>query len=393
MMPNMSLAELLDAVRKNADLPESHSEATPPQVYTSPEFLELERDEIFNREWVCVGRSDEFARPGDYRTIQISRDPVIVLRGRDGVLRALSNICRHRMMRLLEGEGNLAGKIACPYHAWTYNTDGQLIGAPHMPENFDKRACRLPQFAVEEWLGWVYVNLDPRAQPLAPRVARLANLLKNYDLPSYRTLFRVDEVWDTNWKILFQNFMEPYHLFAVHAKTVEPALPTRLAVVEQGGPGYSLYRQGRVSGVAYEYGSAMQNPNPALTEDEANSVPLFGLFPAHVASISPERTFWMSLMPLAVDKVRVFWGVDVHPGAMPRGAEREARIAELKTSFHAINDEDKPITAAIARNAGALAAEPGRLSPKEKTIWEFQRYLARTLIGRDNSDSAVAGRD
>ena len=88
----------------------------------------------------------------------------------------------------------------------------------------------------------------------------------------------------------------------------------------------------------------------------------------------------MSLMPIETDKVRVLWGVDVHPDAMPQGAEFDERVDELKASFHAINDEDKPITAAIARNAAALSAQPRRLSPKEQTIWEFQRYLSRMLV-------------
>ena len=264
MQPNLSLADLLEAVRRNAALPEELSEATPPQVYTSPEFLELERDKLFNREWICVGRSDEFKNPGDYRVITISRDDVIVLRDRKNVLRAMSNICRHRMMSLLSGEGNIAGKISCPYHAWTYTLDGQLIGASHMRESFDKQTCRLPQFSVEEWLGWVYVNLDPNAKHLAPRLAPLANLLGNYKVESYRTLFRVDEIWDTNWKILFQNFMEPYHLFAIHKDTVEPVLPTHHAHALEGGPGYCIYTQGRNPGVAFEYGKAMKNPNPNL---------------------------------------------------------------------------------------------------------------------------------
>ena len=84
-------------------------------------------------------------------------------------------------------------------------------------------------------------------------------------------------------------------------------------------------------------------------------------------------------MPIATNKVRVFWGVDVHPDAMPNGSGFDTRIEELKSSFHKINGEDKPVTADIARNAGALSAVPGRLSPKEKTIWEFQKYIARML--------------
>ena len=383
MQPNMSLPDLLDAVRKNAELPREQSEATPPQVYSSPEFLEHELNEIFNHEWICVGRSDQFENPGDYRVTTISRDEVVILRDRDGVLRTMSNICRHRMMSLLKGAGTISGKISCPYHAWTYALDGQLIAAPHMPDNFDKRKCALPHFQVEEWQGWVYVNLDPDAEPLAPRLAPLAALLANYNIASYRTLFQVNEVWDTNWKILFQNFMEPYHLFAVHTHTVEPVLPTRLAHVNDGGPGHCMYTQGRLPGVAYEYGEAMQNPNPDLTDEQAQSVPLFGAFPAQMASISAERTFWMSLMPISTNQVRVLWGVDVHPNAMPQGDAFNERVGTLKASFHVINDEDKPITAAIARNAHALAAEPGRLSPKEQTIWEFQRYLARMLAGAD----------
>ena len=379
MQPNMPLTELLDAVRRNAELPRSRAEATPPQVYSSPAFLELERDRIFNREWICIGRSDEFANPGNYRVTTISRDPVIVIRGHDGTLRAMSNICRHRMASLLEGEGNLTGKITCPYHAWSYTFDGQLAGAAHMADDFDKSACRLPQFAIEEWLGWVYVNLDTQAEPLAPRLSGLAERFANYDLASYRTLFRVTETWNTNWKILFQNFTEGYHLFAVHPKTVDHVLPTRLANVQDGGPGYCLFVQNRLPDVAYEYGEAMQNPNPALTEDEVNSVPIFGAFPAHVASVSAERTFWMSLMPVTAGSVRVHWGVDAHPDAMPDGAARADRVAALRKGFDAINSEDKSIIEGIARNAEALAAEPGRLSPKEATIWELQHYLARML--------------
>lgn len=385
MQPNMPLAELLDTVRRNAALPRSQAEATPPQVYSSPEFLELERDLIFNKEWICVGRRDEFARAGDYRVVTISRDQVIVIRGHDGALRAMSNICRHRMASLLEGEGNLSGKITCRYHAWSYTFDGQLAGAAHMPDDFDKRECGLPQFAVEDWLGWIYVNLDADAEPLAPRMKALADRFANHDLASYRTLFRVEEVWQTNWKILFQNFTEGYHLFAVHPTTVDHVLPTSRAEVQEGGPGYCLFTQARLPGVAYESGEAMQNPNPALTEDQINSVPIFGAYPSHVASVSADRMFWMSLMPVNVGEVRVFWGVDVHPDAMTQVSDRAAWIDTLRCTFEAINREDKQIIETIARNAAALAAEPGRLSPKEATIWDFQNYIARMIAQSVNS--------
>ena len=219
MNPRQSLEELLIALKRNADLPDELAEATPPQIYTSPEFLELELDEIFNQEWFCVGRIDDFQNPGNYVTAKIGRDPVIVLRDREGILRAMSNICRHRMSTLLEGSGNISGRITCPYHAWTYNLDGQLIGAAHMRDNFDKSEVCLPQFPVEVWNGWVYVSLDPNARSLAERLTPLTERLKNYQVSSYETLFRAEEIWDTNWKILVQNFTEGYHLFVENHQT------------------------------------------------------------------------------------------------------------------------------------------------------------------------------
>jgi len=375
-----ALDDLLNALARNAALPDELAEATPPQIYTSPDFLELELDEIFNREWFCVGREDEFKNSGDYRATKIGRDAIIVLRDRQGVLRAMSNICRHRMSTLLNGSGNLNGRISCPYHAWTYDLEGRLIGAAYMRDNFDKKAVCLPQFQVEVWQGWVYVSLDAKADALAPRLVKLSERLENYQLSKYRTLFRAEEIWDTNWKILVQNFTEGYHLFVAHAKTIEPAMPTKLANAMHGGDGFSLYEQGRVAGKSYEHNSYVAVKNDALTEDEKMKAVLSAVFPCHVFSVVAERLFWLSLQPYGTDQVKVFWGVDVYPGAAPNDPdERAAFIAELKAGFDRINNEDKPIISEIVKNARALAAAPGRLSPKERTVWYFQKYLANML--------------
>ena len=115
MKPNMPLSELLQALQVNAALPDELSEATPPQLYTSPEILERELDRIFNKEWHCVGRWDQFEAAGSFRTTRIGRDPVIIIKGKDGELRAMSNICRHRMATLVEdSEGLLQSRITCP---------------------------------------------------------------------------------------------------------------------------------------------------------------------------------------------------------------------------------------------------------------------------------------
>src|SRR5438067_1773684 len=134
----------------------------PGEYYTSPDLLAEERERIFARHWVCVGRASRLAQPGDYFLRTIAGESLIVLRDRGGELRAFFNVCRHRGTRICrEASGQFSETIQCPYHAWTYGTDGRLIGAPHMQEveGFDKRDYSLHSAAVAEWEGFVFVSI------------------------------------------------------------------------------------------------------------------------------------------------------------------------------------------------------------------------------------------
>src|SRR5690349_17801875 len=123
----------------------------PPSVYTSPEFLERELKDVFAKEWITVGRADSLRKPGDYITYELAGQPIFVIRDNDGKLRAMSNVCLHRMSTLLEGAGNKRA-IVCPYHAWTYNLDGTLRAAPamHLNSEFCAEHYRLPAVRCEE---------------------------------------------------------------------------------------------------------------------------------------------------------------------------------------------------------------------------------------------------
>ena len=151
------------ALRANTAVPFEQARAMPPSVYTTQEFVDQEMQNIFAKDWYCVGRSDSLAGPGDYTTCELAGQPVIVIRDREGTLRAMSNVCLHRMSTLLEGRGTTRS-IVCPYHAWTYNLDGALRGAPAMTlnEGFCKDQYKLPQVRCEEWLGWVFITLKSR---------------------------------------------------------------------------------------------------------------------------------------------------------------------------------------------------------------------------------------
>lgn len=399
-------AGLLEALRVGAARPLDEALALPPGVFADDGFHALERDRIFAREWQCVGRVDDFDAPGKYLALEIAGEPVAVLggpgeTGKFGAIRAFSNICRHRSARLLEGDdgsgasggssdgsGEVA-QITCPYHGWTYDLAGQLRAAPFMEKGFLKAAgagiC-LPEFRVEVWQGWVYVNLDADAAPLAPRLEGLGDFLANYRMADYRAIHRATAVWETNWKILVENFTEPIHFPLAHRESVNPALPARLTRHDdETGDGYTLFRQYRVPGKPYEHDGDIAVDNPALTDDERAMIPIVNVFPAHLFSVSAERLFWVTIQPEGQPegsgRIRVRWGLDAFPGTIPEGAAGEKRIADIVRAFEQINSEDKGIVEGIRRNAGAREAAPGPLSPKERCLWEFHRYLARMLCG------------
>ena len=141
---------------ENASTPFELARAMPRSVYTSQAFLDRELSDVFSKDWVCVGRSSALANAGDYLTYELAGQPILVIRDQGGALRAMANVCLHRMSTLLEGRGNTRS-IVCPYHAWTYSLDGHLRGAPAMTQNdgFCKDSYRLPDVRCEEWLGWI----------------------------------------------------------------------------------------------------------------------------------------------------------------------------------------------------------------------------------------------
>ncbi|MGH6955020.1 MAG: aromatic ring-hydroxylating oxygenase subunit alpha, partial [Alphaproteobacteria bacterium] len=159
------------------------AQSLPPRCYTSPEFYALEVERILRREWLCVGRVEQVRAPGDYFSIDLMGEPLVVVRDQEGRIRALSRVCRHRAMLVVSGAGN-ARSFICPYHAWTYGLDGRLAGAPEMARTpgFDPSSCRLPEIPTELWEGFIFVNLGGDAQPLAPRLEGLARRLRNWSV-------------------------------------------------------------------------------------------------------------------------------------------------------------------------------------------------------------------
>ena len=279
------LAELRSVVARRFE----DAVAMPPSVYTDEGFGERELERIFRREWICVGRAGAVAKPGDYLTYQVAGQPIAVIRGRDGELRAFSNVCLHRMSTLLEGAGN-ARAIVCPYHAWTYNLDGTLRAAPHMHKTtgFCKAAYRLPAIRCEAWRGWLYVTLNANVEAVSARLAPLDDLIADYAMEGYVETFREEHVWDTNWKVLAENFMESYHLPMLHWGTVGAHSKVDDMACPPGLPAFNYHWITKQASLPI--GNAHPD-NDRLRGSWRQTAALITVYPSHLITLTPGY-FW-----------------------------------------------------------------------------------------------------
>lgn len=191
----------------------------PAHYYYDPEIHEREKKDIFFKSWLFAGYLHELEEPGSYVTKQISDQNVAILRGKDGKLRAFHNVCSHRAHELLSGKGKKKA-ISCPYHGWAYNLDGSLYSARGCEnvEGFDRGEFCLKSVRLETFLNMVFVNLDPKAEPMKDRTADLEKEIREF-LPAFDELKFADRcTFDikANWKNITDNFLECYHCPVAH---------------------------------------------------------------------------------------------------------------------------------------------------------------------------------
>ena len=366
----------LQELRANVAQPFVRAHAMPKSVYTSPEFLALEEEHVFAKDWLCAGRADSLPEPGDYLTMEITGEPVIVLRDRDGTLRGMSNVCRHRMSPLLQGRGHVRS-IVCPYHAWTYNLDGTLRGAPAMAANeaFCKDEIRLPSVRVENWLGWIMVTLNAYAPSPHVQLREVENLVGHLDMGSYRETFRETFRWNTNWKVLAENFMESYHLPVCHAGTIGGSSDLAKMTCPEGLPTLNYHWIVKNDQVPL---ALAHHSNTRLTGDERRITWLLSIYPSLMITLTPGYFWYLSLTPHGPGEVDVLFGGGMSAEwiADPAAA---ANLAAVKALLDDVNIEDKGCTEKVYRGLVAGLSRPGPLSHLERPNFEFAQYIASRI--------------
>lgn len=376
---NMDLDPLLRSLKATGARAVEDARTLPPSVYTSAAFQDLENRNLFAKEWICIGREEEIPNHGDFVTLEIVGQPVMVMRQKDQSIRAFANSCLHRCSKLLsESRGNKR-RFVCPYHAWTYDAAGQLLKAPYMDKTpgFSTNGKRLPELKVDLWEGFIYVSLDPDiAYRISERLGGLTEVYGRYRMADYITFVHDDEIWQTNWKIAVENFIEGYHLFRIHSKSFEPISPTAWQIPHPGHDAFTY----STSKIKPESGFCIApETNTHLEGEWRHTGSVACVFPAHLIQITGDFLWYMSLQPEGTGRVHVRRGLAIAPERLAMEDDHEKFFAEMKTTFDDVNVEDKVAVEAVYAGARNWMAGQSPMSVHETTLHDFGRYLARQL--------------
>ena len=343
----------------------------PGAAYTSQAFFALENERIFADSWVFVGFAHELPRAGDVRPVTAAGQPVLLARDAERRIHAFHNVCRHRNLKLVATPCNVGRAIRCPYHSWTYGLDGALHVAPYFggrepraaPPGFDRRSHGLVPVRSATWHDWVFVNLSGAAPPIEEFVAPLRDRLEGADLTRLHHVVTIDfgEV-AANWKLIVENFIEPYHVQFVHGGTTEQPLTDHYTVNDPGCLGCAV----DVSGEA------------ARDDTLAADSRYLTLFPNFVFGLYlPDQVGVQLNVPLAPGRTlqrRAIYGLE--PESQLAG--RAEQLTELWRGVHA---EDHAMLERLQQGrASEVAAGGGVLSPVwETSVRSFQELVLNGL--------------
>jgi glycine betaine catabolism A len=348
----------------------------PARYYTDPALFQRELDDLFGRMWFCAGRSEEIAAPGQYVVRQLNGFNVIVTRSARGRVQAFHNVCRHRGTQLCtEAAGQFAGSIQCPYHAWTYDLEGRLIGAPHMDEvpHFRKQDFSLLSVPADEWDGHVFLNLAADAEPLRVQLGPLAEKFRGWRMEELRLGRRIVYDVKANWKLIVQNYNE-----CLHCPNLHPAL-NKLSHYLSGEnePLRPTYMGGRmdlrpgVQTLTWD-GTCRRELLPGLPEEDRHRVYYYAIFPNMLLSLHPDYMMVHTLWPIAVDRTINVCEWHFQPSELAR---QDFDPSDCVDFWDLTNRQDWHVCELSQAGISSRAYVPGPYSNREDLLYAFDRFV------------------
>lgn len=348
----------------------------PAWTYSDPEFFEIEKERVFASSWQVVCHESDVANPGDWHTLDYLGDSVIVVRGKVGALRAFTNVCRHRGSRLVDGASGCARKLVCPYHAWTYDLDGALIGVPDSISypGLDKSRHGLAPVELEIWHGFVFVRLRHGGPSVAEMMTPYEATIEPYRFEELRAIGRVTlRPRAVNWKNVGDNYSDGLHITVAH-----PGL-TRLF-----GKSYGVEAAEHVDRM---WGDLIDRPSvnwserayqsllpevPHLPEESQRSWLYFKLWPNVAFDIYPDQVDFMQWLPVSPTECLIREISYALPDA--RREMKAARYLNWRINRQ-VNAEDTALIARVQQGMASRSFTAGPLSDKEVCLRHFCRRM------------------
>ncbi|MGD9597896.1 MAG: aromatic ring-hydroxylating dioxygenase subunit alpha [Steroidobacteraceae bacterium] len=361
--------------------PFGEARTLPGEVYGAGEILQLEQRGLFAREWLCVGREADIPVPGDWFLRDIAGDSVIVMRGRDGVVRAFYNVCRHRGSRLLdEPRGQGLARIVCPYHAWSYQLDGSLQQAPRMGPEFRKDDHGLLPVRSGLFEGFIFLNLDPQAQPLDRYLADLPDLTR-FRMPQLRCGRRIEYEVRANWKLICENYSECYHCSLAHPQLTR--ISEQISRDERGQDIGACFNGGPMKlrdGIETMSmsGRSTLPTIPGLSLEECRYVHYYVIYPNMLLSPHPDYVLVHTAWPLAPDRTRVVCEWLVTADAL---AAKDFDPSDVVEFWDVTNRQDWALCERAQAGVTSRGYRPGPYQSSEDCVHIFDRWYADRLLG------------
>lgn len=355
----------------------------PAEVYTSEEFYEFEKEAIFAKEWLCLGHVSQIPEPGDFFTIQVADEPLIVVRDRAGEVRVMSSICQHRGYPVtVDGEKGNAKQFRCAYHYWAYGLDGALVAAPEMSRTCPIAQLReevsLPNLKVEIWYGMIFANMDLDAAPLAPTLTKLAPEMEAYNVGSLKLINPLEyknQPW--NWKGMHENALEPYHTSFVHMGYHDIAPASMAEFVEWADEDGVVMHP-----TNYRWKDAGFNPTgsailpifPGLSDQRRTRVMFASVLPTVFFALSPDQVFYFLITPETANSMTLRMGW-LFPESSLKAPGFDWSFEMQNAVNQVINDQDTYSNTRMQMGQRSRFTTRGRYSWQEGTLPQMNRWL------------------
>jgi choline monooxygenase len=385
----MRIEDLLTPAAVAAVLrPVETAHGLPSAAYTSPDFLALEQSLLFAPSWLYAGRSAELARPGDVKPVNIAGQPLLLLRNRQGEIKAFHNVCSHRNAVILHEAAGGRATITCPYHAWTYDLDGRLLRTPHIGgqdvddcPGIDRETLGLKPVRVESWAGLLFVNISGDGPALADWLGPLTERWATYDLGDLRYCGGKSYQLATNWKHAIENYLESYHLPWVHKGLNSYSRMsdhyTFFAGADAAGQGTTVYAPGSRAGLSL--------PAQDLPAEAAARAEYPVLFPNLMTGLQSDHFYLIDVQPDGPTRCRERFELFCFGEDSMREELRELR-SETIERWDGVFIEDIDVVERLQEGHASAAATGGRFSAaQDSAVHFFQRRILERMLQRQSA--------